>query len=101
MITGKAAVLDRTSQQEVEGYNKLIKQYEDIMLMNTTTPAESKKQGKIGLDQQMEIFKKNNPGFKKDLPKNAFKVGKTIDTKEGFDLDIHTMRDKLKSNDLK
>ena len=101
LIAGKAAVLDRTSQQEVEAYNTLMKRYEEIMLMDAKTPKEVSEKGKIGLDEQMALFKKHNPGFEKSIPKGALKVGKAIDTKEGFDLDIHTMRDKLASKELK
>ena len=101
LIAGKAAVLDRTNQQEVDAYNKLMKTYEDLMIMEVNTPKESKQDTKVSLDKQMEIFKKNNPGFSKNIPKGAFTPGKEVSTAEGFDLDIHSMREKLKSNDLK
>ena len=72
-----------------------MKSYEEVMDMSTATPSEAQKEDKIGLDEQMDIFKKNNPAFSKNLDNKRFAVGDELETEEGFDLDIHSIASKL------
>ena len=88
VIAGKAATLDRTNQQEVEAFNKLITDYENTISIRTEAPKEKKAKKSASLDKQMEAFKKTTAVFDKDL---KTKGGKEIASKDGFSMDIRDM----------
>ncbi len=94
VIAGKAATLDRTNQQEVEAFNKLITEYEKTISIQTEAPEEKQTKNAASLDKQMEIFKEHSSVFKKDLKTKA--SGKEINSEEGFSMDIRDMAKTLK-----
>jgi len=93
LITGKAAVLDRTSQEEIDDFNKIMKEYEFLMGMCSDRPKKAVKASGKNLDAQMEIFKKNNPHFGTYI--KAPTADKPLRTEDGFDLDVKAIIGKL------
>lgn len=98
VIAGKAATLDRGNQQEVDAFNKLMKEYEKLMTIEAEGPKEQQTRSSASLDEQMKVFKEMNPQFNKTF---KAKKGKEITSTDGFDMDLRDMANTLnKGKDL-
>ena len=85
MINVKALTIDRTVQTQVDEFNKLLKNYRELLFMAGPNVPRDKNGNIINMDKQIESFR--NTVSKKDF---KLEVGKAI-TEEFENIDLKNL----------